>query len=97
MHRLLRTSQAETTGMGYMTWGAFLQLMTEIGFTYDPTTAGSGAVRFDPPNPTDESITFYRTHPDPSLTPLMQREFAKKLKKNYAWIASDFLAANNLN
>ncbi|KAJ7187968.1 hypothetical protein C8R46DRAFT_1053204 [Mycena filopes] len=72
MHRLLRTSQAETTGMGYMTWAAFLQLMTEIGFNYDPSAAGSGTVRFDSPNSTDESITFHRrTHirsPQTSLT-----------------------------
>ena len=53
-----------------------LQVMREMGFEYDPTSAGS-AVRFDPPNPRDpvsvdwticsvfadvllQSITFYK-------------------------------------
>jgi len=49
-------------------------------------------VRFDPPDPKDVSITFHKPHPDPTITPIMLREFAKKLKKNYGWSEADFLA-----
>jgi hypothetical protein len=35
------------------------QIMREMGFQIDPSTAGS-SVRFDPPNPKDRSITFHK-------------------------------------
>ncbi|KAJ7509745.1 hypothetical protein B0H11DRAFT_1257123 [Mycena galericulata] len=67
--------------------------MREMGFEYDPSTAAS-SVRFDPPDPNDVSITFHKPHPDPTIQPLMLREFAKKLKKNYGWSEADFLQAH---
>jgi hypothetical protein len=36
-----------------------LQCMVDMGFSYDPTTAGS-SVRFDPPNKEDGTITFHK-------------------------------------
>jgi hypothetical protein len=36
-----------------------IQIMREMGFEMDPSTAGS-SVRFDPPNPKDSSITFHK-------------------------------------
>ncbi|KAJ6499016.1 hypothetical protein C8R45DRAFT_100912 [Mycena sanguinolenta] len=92
MHQLLRTSEDDTMGMVSMKWEDFLKLMREMGFEYDPSTAGS-SVRFDPPDPKDVSITFHKPHPDPTLHPMMLREFAKKLKKNYGWCEADFLSA----
>ena len=35
------------------------KIMREMGFKIDPSTAGS-SVRFDPPNPKDNSITFHK-------------------------------------
>ncbi|KAF7361625.1 hypothetical protein MVEN_00505800 [Mycena venus] len=90
MHQLLRTSEDETKGMAPMKWENFLKLMREMGFEYDPSTAGS-SVRFDPPDPKDVSITFHRPHPDPTIHPMMLREFAKRLKNNYGWSEADFL------
>ncbi|KAF7305999.1 hypothetical protein HMN09_00754400 [Mycena chlorophos] len=89
MHQLLRTSEDETKGLSSMKWETFLKLMREMGFTYDPSTAGS-SVRFDPPDPKDVSITFHRPHPDPTIQPIMLREFAKKLRKSYGWSEADF-------
>jgi hypothetical protein len=37
----------------------FFQVMREMGFEYDPSTAGS-SVRFDPPDPRDGPITFHK-------------------------------------
>ena len=34
--------------------------MREMGFSYDPSTAGS-SVRFDPPNPNDRVSTYIHT------------------------------------
>lgn len=39
--------------------------MREMGFTIDPSAAGS-SVRFDPPNPKDRSITFHKRKPEPA-------------------------------
>ncbi|KAJ7268689.1 hypothetical protein B0H12DRAFT_61164 [Mycena haematopus] len=91
MHQLLRTSEDETKGTAPMKWEDFLKLMREMGFEYDPSTAGS-SVRFDPPDPKDVSITFHKPHPDPTIHPVMLREFAKKLKKNYGWCEADLLS-----
>ncbi|KAJ7072063.1 hypothetical protein C8F01DRAFT_1102364 [Mycena amicta] len=92
MHQLLRTSEDETKGLASMKWETFLKLMREMGFTYDPSTAGS-SVRFDPPDSKDVSITFHKPHPDPTIHPIMLREFAKKLKKSYGWSEVDFLGS----
>ncbi|KAJ7141469.1 Scd6-like Sm domain-containing protein [Mycena epipterygia] len=76
------------------------QLMREMGFEYDPSTATS-SVRFDPPDPRDvrplQSITFHKPHPDPTIHPVILREFAKKLKKTYGWSEADFLSARASN
>ncbi|KAK7005784.1 hypothetical protein R3P38DRAFT_3214731 [Favolaschia claudopus] len=94
MHQLLRTAEDETHGQASMKWEHFVKLMREMGFDYDPSTAGS-SVRFDPPDPKDVPITFHKPHPDPTLHPGILREFAKKLKKNYGWNEKEFLAAAN--
>ncbi|KAH7924249.1 hypothetical protein BV22DRAFT_1035310 [Leucogyrophana mollusca] len=89
MHQLLRTSEDDTQGLSSMKWENFLKLMRDMGFSYDPSTAGS-SVRFDPPHEGDRSITFHKPHPDPTLHPMMLREFAKKLKEYYGWSEEDF-------
>ncbi|KAJ6594189.1 hypothetical protein B0H19DRAFT_53007 [Mycena capillaripes] len=94
MHQLLRTSEDEIKGMASMKWETFLKLMREMGFTYDPTTPGH-SFRFEPPDPKDVSITFCKPHPDPTIHPVMLREFAKKLKKNYGWSEADFLMTSS--
>ncbi|KAH0827858.1 hypothetical protein J3R83DRAFT_3485 [Lanmaoa asiatica] len=50
MHQLMRTSADEK--IGSLKWDNFVKVMREMGFKYDPSTAGS-SVRFDPPNPED--------------------------------------------
>lgn len=68
MHQLLNTAEDEKKGTAPMKWENFLrvgntdlfyiysdfhsQLMREMGFDYDPSTAGS-SVRFDPPDTRD--------------------------------------------
>ncbi|GBE81159.1 hypothetical protein SCP_0308850 [Sparassis crispa] len=89
MHKLLGTSEDETKGIQPMKWESFLKLMREMGFEYDPSTAGS-SVRFDPPDPRDVPITFHRPHPDPTLYPILLKEFSKKLKRQYGWCEEDF-------
>ncbi|KAF9010573.1 hypothetical protein BDQ17DRAFT_1346459 [Cyathus striatus] len=88
MHKLLRTREEDTKGS--VKWESFLRLMRELGFRYDPSTAGS-SVRFDPPSTGDKPITFHKPHPDPTLQPHMVRAFAKKLTARYGWIEEDFL------
>jgi len=90
MHQLLNTSENETKGLASMKWDHFAQLMTEMGFKYDPSTAGS-SVRFDPPNPRDPPITFHKPHPDSTIHPIMLKEFSKRLQKQYGWQESDLL------
>jgi len=67
-----------------------VQIMREMGFSYDPSTAGS-SVRFDPPDKNDKPITFHKPHPDPTLTRGKVKEFAKKLKRQYGWTDEDLL------
>ncbi|KAG1731502.1 uncharacterized protein EDB91DRAFT_1058741 [Suillus paluster] len=88
MHQLLRAGDDEKRGA--MKWENFLKVMRDMGFEYDPSTAGS-SVRFDPPNTGDRSITFHKPHPDPTLYPVMLKEFGKKLKDYYGWEEEDFL------
>ncbi|KZT72233.1 hypothetical protein DAEQUDRAFT_723437 [Daedalea quercina L-15889] len=92
MHQLLNTSEDEKKGLAPMKWEQFLKVMREMGFTYDPSTAGS-SVRFDPPDPRDVPITFHRPHPDPTLYPVKLKEFGKKLKRYYGWSEEDFYKA----
>ncbi|KAK2464212.1 hypothetical protein APHAL10511_003669 [Amanita phalloides] len=91
MHQLLRTSQDEKQGIAPMKWDHFVALMKEMGFTYDPTTAGS-SVRFIPPDRRDKPITIHKPHPDPTLQPIKLKEIASRLKRYYGWSKEDFLA-----
>ncbi|OAX37405.1 hypothetical protein K503DRAFT_850462 [Rhizopogon vinicolor AM-OR11-026] len=88
MHQLLRVGDDDRRGA--MKWENFLKVMRDMGFEYDPSTAGS-SVRFDPPGSGDRSITFHKPHPDPTLYPYKIREFGKKLKDYYGWDEEDFL------
>ncbi|KAG2153717.1 uncharacterized protein EDB93DRAFT_1081918 [Suillus bovinus] len=88
MHQLLRAGDDERRGA--MKWESFLKVMRDMGFSYDPSTAGS-SVRFDPPDEGDRSITFHKPHPDPTLYPVKIKEFGKKLKDYYGWDEEDFL------
>ncbi|CAA7261735.1 unnamed protein product [Cyclocybe aegerita] len=90
MHQLLQTSEDQTDGRAPMKWEQFLKLMREMGFTYDPSTAGS-SVRFDPPNKNDWPITFHKPHPDPTIQPVMLKKFARRLKRYYGWNEEDLL------
>ncbi|EPQ57181.1 hypothetical protein GLOTRDRAFT_39174 [Gloeophyllum trabeum ATCC 11539] len=92
MHQLLGTAEDEKKGQAPMKWEHFLKVMREMGFEYDPSTAGS-SVRFDPPDPSDPPITFHKPHPDPTIHPVMLKEFAKKLKRTYGWTEEDFYKA----
>ncbi|KAG1809301.1 uncharacterized protein BJ212DRAFT_1448757 [Suillus subaureus] len=83
MHQLLRAGDDERRGA--MKWENFLKVMRDMGFSYDPSTAGS-SVRFDPPNDEDRV-----SHPDPTLYPVKIKEFGKKLKEYYGWDEEDFL------
>jgi hypothetical protein len=38
-------------------------------------------------------VHYISAHPDPTIHPVMLREFAKKLKKNYGWTEADFIFA----
>ncbi|EMD37569.1 hypothetical protein CERSUDRAFT_114203 [Gelatoporia subvermispora B] len=87
MHQLMQTSADEKQGKASMRWDNFVKVMEGMGFKYDPSTAGS-SVRFDPPDSRDVPITFHkrkRSHPDPTIHPVMLKEFRKKLKRYYGW------------
>jgi len=75
-----------------MKWDNFLRVMREMGFGYDPSTAGS-SVRFDPPDPKDPSITIHKPHPDTTLTPHKLMEIGRRLKRTYGWSEDDFFKA----
>ncbi|KAF8495845.1 hypothetical protein JB92DRAFT_2992064 [Gautieria morchelliformis] len=60
-----------------MKWEKFLK--ARMGFSYDPSTAGS-SVRFDPPDPKDPV-----THPDSTLQRSHVQAFKKRLQKCYGW------------
>lgn len=87
MQQLLHPGEEKQGGLK---WESFLKVMREMGFSYDPSTAGS-SVRFDPPNKRDKSITFHKPHPDPTLHHHKVREFGKRLKEYYGWSEEDFL------
>ncbi|KAF8348288.1 hypothetical protein F5887DRAFT_880568 [Amanita rubescens] len=91
MHQLLRTSQDEKQGLAPMKWDHFVALMVEMGFTYDPATAGS-SVRFVPPDKRDRPISIHKPHPNPTLQPIKLKEIASRLRRYYGWNKDDFLA-----
>ncbi|KAF9478819.1 hypothetical protein BDN70DRAFT_879530 [Pholiota conissans] len=86
MHQLLKPGEARTG----MKWEHFLKVMREMGFDYDPSTAGS-SVRFDPPDKNDPPITIHKPHPDPTLVPVMLHGIAKRLKERYGWNEEDLM------
>ncbi|KNZ80873.1 hypothetical protein J132_04097 [Termitomyces sp. J132] len=91
MHQLLNTAEDEMKGIAPMKWEHFVKLMREMGFEYDPSTAGS-SVRFDPPDPRDPPITFHkRASLCFSLNPVKLKDYAKRLKKRYGWTEEDFI------
>jgi len=89
-HQLLNTEENPTKGLASMKWEHFVKLMKEMGFTYDPSTAGS-SVRFDPPDPKDPPITFHKPHPDPTIHSVMLKDFSKRLQRQYGWESEDLL------
>ncbi|KAI0696691.1 hypothetical protein BC835DRAFT_1271539 [Cytidiella melzeri] len=89
MHQLLHSSEDEKQGIAPLKWEHFVKVMREMGFSIDPSTAGS-SVRFDPPDPRDPSITFHKPHPDPTLQPFKVREFGRRLTRTYGWSEADF-------
>jgi len=89
-HQLLNTEESKTQGLASMKWEQFAKLMTEMGFSIDPSTAGS-SVRFDPPDPKDPPITFHKPHPDSTIHPIMLRDFSKRLQRQYGWESEDLL------
>ncbi|EKM80649.1 hypothetical protein AGABI1DRAFT_105632 [Agaricus bisporus var. burnettii JB137-S8] len=91
MHQLLRTSDDVKQGRSGMRWDDFVKLMTEMGFDYDPSTAGS-SVRFIPPGKDDHPITFHKPHPKAYVEAWLLRSFAKRLKKRYGWDEDAFIS-----
>ncbi|KAJ3984757.1 hypothetical protein F5890DRAFT_1474338 [Lentinula detonsa] len=90
MHQILNTAEDETKGMAGMKWDAFVKVLTDLGFKYDPSTAGS-SVRFDPPDPRDRSISFHKPHPDSTISRVLLKEYSKKLRKYYGWDPKDIM------
>ncbi|KAJ7282982.1 hypothetical protein C8J57DRAFT_56346 [Mycena rebaudengoi] len=70
-----------------VTWDNFLLMMEEQGFQVDHTVADlpGSATKFLPPDMNDVAITFHKPYPDPTLHPILAREFAKKLNRQYHW------------
>ncbi|KAF6743058.1 hypothetical protein DFP72DRAFT_1102787 [Ephemerocybe angulata] len=88
MHKLLNSADSGNTH-STMQWTTFLKLMKNMGFTFDPCTAGSG-VRFDPPDKGDRSITIYKPHPRSTLSGVEVTKIGKRLKRYYGWTEDDF-------
>jgi len=88
MQQLMHTNADEKVGT--LKWDNFVKVMREMGFRYDPSTAGS-SVRFDPPDPRDKSITFHKPHPDSTLHAYHLRDIRRRLKNYYGWSEEDFL------
>ncbi|KAF9452735.1 hypothetical protein P691DRAFT_794128 [Macrolepiota fuliginosa MF-IS2] len=91
MHHLLRTSDDVKQGKGGMRWDDFVKLMTEMGFDYDPSTAGS-SVRFVPPGKDDHPISFHKPHPKPYIEGWKLRGMARRLKEHYGWDEEVFMS-----
>ncbi|KAH8107794.1 hypothetical protein BXZ70DRAFT_997460 [Cristinia sonorae] len=97
MHQLIGGTETKKGGIAPLKWENFVKVMKEMGFEYDPSTAGS-SVRFDPPSKSDPPITFHKPHPDPTLYPNHIRAFGKRLKKHYGWTEQDLFNYNkNMN
>ncbi|TFK23947.1 hypothetical protein FA15DRAFT_620109 [Coprinopsis marcescibilis] len=92
MHTILRTSEDADKQTAPMKWETFLKLMREMGFEYDPGTAGS-SVRFTPPDSRDKPISIHKPHPDKHITPINLRRIGKRLKRYYGWNEEDFMTA----
>ncbi|KAL5523887.1 hypothetical protein ACEPAG_8060 [Sanghuangporus baumii] len=90
LRKLLGVSAQDKKGS--LKWEQFLQVMRELGFDYDPSTAGS-SVRFDPPNPDVRSITFHKPHPDPTLHQNILKEYRAKFESHYGWSPEVFKKA----
>ncbi|KAH7332604.1 hypothetical protein B0J17DRAFT_722141 [Rhizoctonia solani] len=69
---------------GGLSWHDFVKAMTDLGFEYDESSAGS-RVRFDPPDRKDSSYTVHKPHPDPWLPPRRVKYIARDLKKLYGF------------
>ncbi|CAE6497470.1 unnamed protein product [Rhizoctonia solani] len=74
----------ESKGQGGLSWHEFVKAMTDLGFEYDESSAGS-RVRFDPPDRKDSSYTVHKPHPDPWLHPKRVKDIARDLKKLYGF------------
>ncbi|KAF5389386.1 hypothetical protein D9757_004247 [Collybiopsis confluens] len=92
VQQILHTADDETKGAAGMKWDTFVKVLTDLGFSYDPTTAGS-SVRFDPPDPRDRSISFHRPHPDSTIDPIKLKIFSKKLRMYYGWEPADLMSS----
>ncbi|KAJ3834621.1 hypothetical protein EV361DRAFT_808140 [Lentinula raphanica] len=88
MRQILITDKDDSKGG--MKWEDFVKLMTDLGFEYVPSTAGS-SVRFDPPTSTDRSISFHKPHPDSTISRVLLKEYSKKLRRYYGWEPSDLV------
>lgn len=80
----------DTKGQSGLDWNAFVKAMTDLGFEYDESSAGS-RVRFDPPNRNDKSYTTHKPHPDPWLHPKRVKHIARDLHKMYGFDADTLL------
>ncbi|CAE6526758.1 unnamed protein product [Rhizoctonia solani] len=69
---------------GGLSWHDFVKAMTDLGFEYDESSAGS-RVRFDPPDRKDSSYTVHKPHPDAWLSPRRVKDIARDLKKLYGF------------
>ncbi|KAI0062875.1 hypothetical protein BV25DRAFT_1855093 [Artomyces pyxidatus] len=88
MHQILHTQGKQSVKP--MKWDHFVKIMKEMGFSYDPSTAGS-SVRFDPPGGEARSISFHKPHPDSTIDPITLTLWGKKLKDYYGWSEEIFL------
>ncbi|KZV82966.1 hypothetical protein EXIGLDRAFT_626337 [Exidia glandulosa HHB12029] len=64
-------------------WDEFVGAMIEIGFTVDAPTVGS-CVRFTPRGG-EPPINFHRPFPDPTIHPVMLRDFVAHLRDTYGF------------
>ncbi|KAF9070094.1 hypothetical protein BDP27DRAFT_1513495 [Rhodocollybia butyracea] len=90
-------AEDETKGPAGMKWETFVKVLTDMGFTYDPSTAGS-SVRFDPPDGIDRpglSDSVFTAHPDSTITRVMLKQFGKKLHDYYGWSLDDIMITDN--
>jgi hypothetical protein len=75
-------------------WDRFVLAMDQIGFVARHN--GGSAVLFEPNSgckwyPSGGKIVFHRSHPDPTLTPLILKFMGKKMHKRFCWSAETFV------